>query len=71
MMFEKNYYYELYYGSKLLRDSSSLDDYYETEDEAYEEAVIDRDYRIEMWKLDDAWYEWDSIEYFDIVIEEV
>lgn len=70
-MYEENYYYKLYYGSTLLRDSSDFDDYFETEDEAMEEAIIERDSRIEMWKLDGAWQEWDSIEYFDIVIEEV
>lgn len=65
-----DYYYKLYYGSTLLRDSSDLDDYYETEEEAYEEAEIERDDRIEQWKLDNAWNEWDSVELFDIVVEE-
>lgn len=68
---ENNYYYKLYYGSSLLRDSSDLDEYFETEDEATEEAEIERDNRIEMWKLDNAWNEYDSIKEFDIVIEEV
>lgn len=68
---ENNYYYKLYYGSTLLRDSSDLGDYYETEDEAREAGEDDKDYRIKMWQLEDAWHEWDSEEDFDIVIEEV
>lgn len=66
------YSYKLYYGSELLRDSSEYNAYYETEDEAYEEAESERDYRIELWKIEDAWHEnWDSVEDFDIEIEEV
>lgn len=64
------YYYQLFYGSTFLRDSSNFGDYYETEEEAYEEAETERDYRIEMWKIDDAWNEWDSIEEFDIIVKE-
>ena len=63
------YYYKLYYGSTLLRDSRDLDDYYEDEDEAYEFAINERDSRISMWELDGAWNTWDSIEEFDIVVE--
>lgn len=65
------YSYKLYYGESLLRDSADLDDYYEDEEEAYEEAEIERDNRIEMWKLDGAWNAWDSVEEFDIVVEEI
>lgn len=64
------YSYKLYYGSTLLTDSSTLDDYYETEEEAREEAEIEGENRIDQWKLDDAWHEWNSVEEFDIVIEE-
>ena len=63
------YYYKLYYGSTLLRDSRNLDDYYEDEDEAYEFAINERDSRISMWELDGAWNAWDSIEEFDIVVD--
>ena len=64
------YYYKLYYGSTLIKDSRELGDYYYDEDEAMEEAEIERDSRVELWKLDDAWHEWDSMDEFDIVIEE-
>lgn len=64
------YYYELYYDT-LLRDSSEFGDLYETEEEAMEAAELERDGRIEMWQLEDAWHEWDSIENFDIEIKEV
>ena len=64
------YYYELYYDT-LLRDSSEFGDYYETEEEAMEAAELERDSRIEMWQIEDAWHEWDSIENFDIEIKEV
>ena len=65
------YYYKLYYGSTLLRDSADFDEYFETEDEAQEEAETERDDRIEQWKSDDAWHSWDDVDDFDIYIEEI
>lgn len=64
------YYYKLYYGSSLLRDSREFGDYFDDEEEAMEEAEIERDSRVELWQLDDGWHEWDSMDEFDIVIEE-
>lgn len=62
------YKWKLYYGSTLLIEN---DDIYDTEEEAREEAQSEIDHRIELWKLDDAWHEWDSEEDFDVVIDEV
>ena len=64
------YSYKLYYGSTLLRDSKDIGDYYEDEDEAWEEAEIEKEDRINQWELDGAWNAWDSVEEFDIVIDE-
>lgn len=64
------YHYKLYYGSSLLRDSADIGDWYEDEDEAWEEAEIEKEDRIVQWKLDDAWHEWDNEENFDIVVDE-
>ena len=63
------YYYKLYYDSTLLRDSRGLDEYFETEDEAREEAESVKAVRIEQWKADDAWHEYDSEDQFDIFID--
>lgn len=64
------YYYKLYYDSTLLRDSSELDDYFETEEEAEEEGKNAMESRIEQWKFDDAWNEKDDVRYFDVVVIE-
>ena len=65
------YSYRLYYSGLLLRDSADIDDYYESEEDAYDEAEIERDNRIERWKLDGAWNAWDNIEAFDIKVDEI
>lgn len=70
-MYEENYYYKVYYGASLLHDSADLGDYYETEEEAREEAEEYIEDKIAQWKFDDAWHEWDHVDDFDIVIEEV
>ena len=64
------YYFKLYYGSTLLRDSSDFDEFFETEEDAFSEGELERDARIEQWTLDDAWHEYDSIDNFDIVVNE-
>lgn len=65
------YYYKLYYGSTLLRDSSDFDEYFEDEDEAMEEAETEKEDRIEQWKSDGGWNEYDDEDDFDIVIDYV
>ena len=63
------YYYKLYYSSTLLRDSSDFDEYFEDEDEAMEEAESEQQDRIEQWKSDGGWNEYDDEDDFDIVID--
>ncbi len=63
------YYYKLYYDSTLLRDSRDLDEYFEDEQEAKDEAESVKEERIEQWKLDDGWHEYDSEDQFDIFID--
>lgn len=70
-MFEENYYHKVYYGSTLFHDSADYEEYFETEDEAREEAQSYVDDKIEQYKLDGAWNDYDSEDDFDIVIEEV
>lgn len=68
---EENYYYKVYYESTLLRDSSELDEFFETEEDAEEEARDFIEDRIEQWKSDMAWdEEYDDEDNFNIYIEE-
>lgn len=63
------YYFKLYYESTLLRDSRDMEEYFETYEEAEEEAETVKEERIKQWKLDDAWHEYDSEDQFDIFID--
>lgn len=68
---EENYYYKVYYESTLLRDSSELDEFFETYEDAEEEAKDFIEDRIEQWKSDMAWdEEYDDEDNFNIYIEE-
>ena len=63
------YYFKLYYESTLLRDSRDMEEYFETYEEAEEEAETVKEERIEQWVIDDAWNEYDSEDQFDIYID--
>ena len=62
------YKYKLYYDGGFLRDSSDLEDIYESEEEAQEEADLEIDNRIAYWTSENVDYDVDLLE---IVIEEV
>ncbi len=64
------YSYKLYYDATLLRDSAEHDEFYETEEEAIEEAREEAKNRKEMWETDGAWHQDDTYDNFDIVVEE-
>ena len=68
IVFEENYYYQVYYESSLLRDSSDLDEYFEDYEEAIDEANEFIEDRIEQWKIDGAEYTDDDRENFSIEI---
>lgn len=58
--------YKIYYDSGFLKDSLDLDNSYDTEEEAQEEAQVDIDDYMEYWDLEGSEYE---KELFEIVIE--
>ncbi|SCW63907.1 hypothetical protein SAMN05660484_02206 [Eubacterium ruminantium] len=64
------YYYKVYYDSTELRDSRDVEDYFDDEEEAEIEAKEFIEDRIEQYKADDAWHEYDSRDLFDVIIEE-
>ena len=65
------YSYKVYYGSTMLHDSLDHDEYYDTEEEAREEARDYIKYKRNDWENDGAWTEDDSEDDFDIVIEDI
>lgn len=58
--------YKIYYDGGFLKDSLYLDNSYDTEEEAQEEAQADIDDYMESWDLEGSGYE---KELFEIVIE--
>ena len=64
------YTYKVYYDVTLLHDASDYNEYFDTEEEAREDAESYVDRKIEDWKADGSWEEDDDRDYFDIVIME-
>lgn len=64
---ENAYFYEVYYGSTFLRNSADLGDYFDSEEEAEEEAQLFIEDTIDRWKEDGGWSDYDD--YSDFTVE--
>ena len=58
------YEYELWYDGGCLHCEGGFD----SEEEAYEDAEIERDYKAEIWDIDGVEYD---LDYFEIIINEI
>ena len=63
------WYYEVYYSSTFLRNSADMDDFYDTEEEAMEEAKDYIEDTIDRWKEDGGWNDWDDYTEFTIDVD--
>ena len=60
------YSYKVYYGSTLLYEDE--EEVFNTEEEAREEAESYIEMKIDDWKYDGAWSDWDDRDQFDVEI---
>lgn len=63
------WYYEVYYGSTFLRSSADMGDFYESEEEARKEAEMYVEDKIEQWKEDGGWNDYDDPSDFNIDVD--
>jgi len=66
---EKTYFYEVYYGSTFLRNSADLGDYFDSEEEAEEEAQLFIEDTIDRWKEDGGWNDYDDPSDFTVEVD--